>query len=106
MVYHVPNYHFFRVGYKKFIEVSKQKLRFPLGSTFEMSVLPSWYHVLLNYRMSADPKVKSHAVDWSAFSALEDLREEEEQGDLGDFSVFGSTLKKVNETEVCTSGIH
>lgn len=45
-------------------------------------------------------KVKSHAVDWSAFSALEQLRAEEEEGDLGDFSVFGSTLKRVSESEV------
>ena len=43
--------------------------------------------------------MKSHAVDWSAFSALDDLRAEEEEGNLGDFSVFGSTLKTVEEVK-------
>ncbi|XP_067939808.1 uncharacterized protein [Watersipora subatra] len=44
-------------------------------------------------------KIKSHAVDWSAFSALDALRAEEEEGNLGDFSVFGSTLKEISSVE-------
>ena len=47
--------------------------------------------------------MKSQAVDWSSFSALEALRAEEEDGNLGDFSVFGDSNLKPISTEVSTT---
>ena len=52
---------------------------------------------------SAPAAVKSQAVDWSSFSALEALRAEEEDGNLADFSVFGDSNLKHISTEVSTT---
>lgn len=53
---------------------------------------------------SLQPEVRSHAADWTALSSLDELRAAEEEGDLGDFSVFGTQLREVDQ--VCTVNGH